>query len=348
MAVTRLKRRTKIIHNSPPPATTHARWLDTLPGGLAWAALGLTIWSAQRAPSVLLWAVALLALYSAIRFSLAGIAAGIGLRYIRQWQTRDWRAEYDRRATPDSLPREAVHHLVLIPNYGEELAILQRTLTRLAEQENATEAITVVLAMEAAEVKARAKSEQLCAEFAASFARIMVTFHPPHLLGEQQCKSANLAWAVKQTQRTLVDELGYDLDHVVVTAMDADTLWHPQYLASLTTLFATDAQRYQTYWQAPIQYHGNVWATHPLMRLLHAYSSAWELAYLAAPWWRALPMSSYSVSLRLLQATGYWDPTAIADEWHMYIKSYFRLHHIPTMQGQFLILNPVFSVVSCM
>jgi hypothetical protein len=35
-------------------------------------------------------------------------------------------------------------------------------------------------------------------------------------------------------------------------------------------------------------------------------------------------MSSYSMSLRLLDSLGYWDADVIADEWHMYIKSYFK------------------------
>jgi hypothetical protein len=35
-------------------------------------------------------------------------------------------------------------------------------------------------------------------------------------------------------------------------------------------------------------------------------------------------MSSYSLSLRLLDSSGYWDPDVIADEWHMFIKAYFN------------------------
>jgi hypothetical protein len=37
-----------------------------------------------------------------------------------------------------------------------------------------------------------------------------------------------------------------------------------------------------------------------------------------------MPMSSYSLSLRLLDSSGYWDPDVIADEWHMFIKAYFN------------------------
>jgi hypothetical protein len=59
------------------------------------------------------------------------------------------------------------------------------------------------------------------------------------------------------------------------------------------------------------------------MRLLNAYSSGFELAYLANPYWKPMPMSSYSLSLKLLDSSGYWDSDVIADEWHMFIKAYF-------------------------
>ena len=36
-----------------------------------------------------------------------------------------------------------------------------------------------------------------------------------------------------------------------------------------------------------------------------------------------MPMSSYSLSLRLLEMSGYWDADVIADEWHMFVKAFF-------------------------
>jgi hypothetical protein len=303
---------------------TWERILDVIPGGLAWLALAGVSVSAWFAPRALIFGVALLTAYTAVRFASAAAAALWGIRLVRCWEGVDWRAEYNRRATPDSLPADSVRHLVVIPSYHEELGILRRALDRLAAQPCARTHISVVLAMEAAEPGSAEKGEQLQAEYGAAFEHIVVTVHPQDIPGEIQCKSANQSWAIRQARQVMVDELGINADHIVVTGMDADTLWHPTYFECLSILFATDPRRYATYWQAPIRYHANVWATHPLMRPLHATSSAWELAYLAAPWWQGLPMSSYSLSLRLLEHAGYWDADVISDEWHMYLKSYFR------------------------
>jgi hypothetical protein len=109
----------------------------------------------------------------------------------------------------------------------------------------------------------------------------------------------------------------------VVTTQDADTLWHPMHFLALTYWFAVTPERSLRFWQAPIRYHTNIWDISPLLRIVNAYATALELAYLAAPWWIPMPMSSYSLSLKLLDSSGYWDPDVIADEWHMFIKAYF-------------------------
>lgn len=309
--------------------------LDAIPGILAWVSLGIVILGAIYYPLLMMLGASLLAMYSATRFVFAGVAIVRGLRLVQRWNAKDWPWEYRRTADEDSLPLEKVHHVVIIPNYKEEIATLRLSLDRLAEQPNAMNVVTIVLAMEAGETEAVAKGQLLYEEYHRLFANFFVAVHPKGIHNEMQCKSANQAWAMRWAKRQLVEEQGMNIHHIVVTTMDADTLWHPRYLEALGVLFATDPNRYSTFWQAPIRYHSNVWKINPFMRLLHGYSSAWELAYLAAPWWRALPMSSYSMSLKLLDNANYWDADVIADEWHMFIKSFFK------REGQ-LKLRPIF------
>ena len=307
-----------------------------MPGGLAWLGLVLMLAAAWYSPVIALWGAALLVAYVAVRFALAVVAILRGLRLIARWERIDWAAEYARRATAASLPLEAVQHVVIIPNYREPLDMLRHTLDQLARQASTRRAMTVVLAIEASEPGAVAKGAALQAEYGDHFKHLFVVTHPAGMEGEMQCKSANQAWAGRWVKRTLVDGMGYPLDHLLITTMDADTVWHPAYFEALAVHFATDPQRYATYYQAPMRYHGNTWSIPPVLRLLHAQATAWELAYLAAPWWFALPMSSYSISLRLLDAAGYWDPNVIADEWHMFIKSFFQRGGRVRLQPLFL------------
>ncbi|MBZ0302500.1 MAG: glycosyltransferase family 2 protein [Anaerolineae bacterium] len=307
---------------SPPPPVSE-RTLDGIPGCLAWVALLLSVAAAVAFPYVILILAVLLGLYSAIRFLFAGIANVMGLRHITEWEATDWYTRYQQDADSAALDWDDVHHIVIIPNYKESLATLRTTLDRLAEQYQAQRRISIVLAMEAAEDGAVEKGTCLQSEYAGRFANIDFTVHPRGLPGEMQCKSANEAWAARWIKRKLVDDMGYDIDHLLVTTMDADTLWHTDYFYALTYLFAVHPDRHLRFWQAPIRYHTNIWEISPPMRLINAYSGAFELAYLAGPWWVPMPMSSYTLSLRLLDSSGYWDGDVIADEWHMFIKAYF-------------------------
>ena len=307
---------------TPPPAIPE-RTLDGIPGCLAWIALLLSIVSALAFPRALLLVAALIGFYSAIRFLFAGIANVMGLRKIKQWEATHWPERYRDDAGPDALAWDDVHHVVIVPNYKEPVEILSRTLDNLARQYEAHRRITIVMAMEAGEEGCIEKAEFLEKQYAPCFENFFFTVHPRGLPGEMQCKSANQAWASRWVKRKLVDEMGYNIGHIVVTTMDADTLWHQDYFAALNYLFAINPERYLRFWQAPIRYHTNICDISPLLRIVNAYSTAFELAYLAAPWWIPMPMSSYSLSLKLLDVSGYWDGDVIADEWHMFIKAYF-------------------------
>ncbi len=308
---------------SPPPAIPE-RVFDGVPGFLAWLSLLLVSAGAVTMPWVVITAAAIIGSYLAIRMVLASVANLRGLRLIREWENTDWRAEYEKRRRPDSLAWSDVIHVVVIPNYREELVILRQTLNRLAIQSPAREQVIVVLAMEVGEPEAGAKAAILQREYANCFLNVLTSLHPRGISGELQVKSANETWAIRSVKYLLVEEMGYSLDQIVITTSDADSLLHPKYLECLTCLFATSPIRYSTVWQAPIRYHSNVWDNHPVMGLIHAYSSAWELAYLAAPWWLPVPISTYSLSMRLTDEVGYWDTDVIADELHMFVKCFFR------------------------
>ncbi len=320
---------------TPPPAIPE-RVLDGIPGCLTWITLLLSVIGAVAFPRVLLIIAIGFALYSALRFILSGIGNVMGLRITRRWEKIDWVERYTQTAPPGALAWNDVMHVVIIPNYIEPQQVLTHTLENLAQQYQATEQITIVLAMEAAETGCIEKAQCLQREFEHRFKHFYYTVHPRGLPGEMQCKSANEAWAARWIKRRSVDELAYNMDHILVTTMDADTLWHPHHFAALNYLFAINLERHLRFWQAPIRYHSNIWEINPLMRLLNAYATALELASMAAPWGTPMPMSSYSLSLRLLDTSGYWDADVIADEWHMFVKAFFARNGEVAVERVFL------------
>lgn len=317
------------------PQLNSARTLDALPGLLTIGLLVFTVLGAFGFPVLTLYAGALLAVYAAGRFLLAGYSILVGLRRIQSAEAADWYAYYAAHATTDALPRDAVHHLVIVPNYDESQALLAATLGNLARYRHAPHSMTVVLAMEARAPGAESRARSLQRQFAGSFANLLYTLHPDGLPGETRCKSANQRWAARRASHYLVDECGIPSEHIVVTTMDADTLWHPEYFDALTTYYALDSERHRRFWQAPIRYQAGINAQPPVMQLVNAYATAFELAFLAGTWWQSLPMSSYSLSLRLLQDSGEWSPDVIADEWHMFIKAFGA-------KGGRLTLQPIF------
>ena len=305
------------------PSTSTERVLDALPGVSVWLAFILCLVFSATLPRLMILGAMSVATYCTLRFVVASGASLLGWRRIYRWQCRNWHQEYlSVNVSHRYCEWEDVHHVVLMPNFNEPVDVLRESLNQLAKWEHAKQQMTVVLAMESAEQDSIQKAQSLQAEYINQFAHIFFTIHPEGLKDEMQCKSANLAWAGRWLRRNFALLAGIQPENVIVTTMDADTHWHTHYLSAVTYFFITNPQRHTTFWQAPIRYHGNVWQINPLVRLINAYSSAFELAYLAAGWWLALPISSYSMSWSLLEKSGFWDTNVIADEWHMYVKSF--------------------------
>ncbi len=309
-------------NNPLSKAVCSQRLLDSIPGIWIIFSFSICIIGAFLFPIILMTWAAFLAIYVLFRFVFIGIAAIQGLNEIERWQEIDWYTQYQQSTILDKLDWDAVHHLVIIPNYAEPTTVLEHSLDNLAASPEASR-MTVVLAMEAIEPNCEAKAQALQSRYSACFAGVLYSVHPSGLLGEIQCKSANQRWAVCWARRQLVEKQDIKPQHIVVTTMDADTRWHPNYISALTYHFCTDPQRYRRFWQAPIRYHGNLYEVSPLLRLVNVYTTTTELAYLMANWWQSLPISSYSLSLHLVERVASWDGDVIADEWHMYIKAFF-------------------------
>jgi len=118
-------------------ATTHG--LDAIPdlnhpsykvvGLLAWLILGLSVLGTLAFPRVFLIAARLFTFYLLARLIVTVIFYLVGVARCRAWETRGAPGACAGHQT-DEL--DDVHHVVIIPNYKEPMAILRRTLQSLA------------------------------------------------------------------------------------------------------------------------------------------------------------------------------------------------------------------------
>ena len=117
--------------------------------------------------------------------------------------------------------------MVIIPNYKESLSHPEQTLDNLGRQYQARPAHDDC----AGDGSGRRRLGRERPQFAgANISAALPTSFTPSIRAVCRARcSANPpieAWAARWIKRRLVDELGYDIDHILVTTMDADTLWH--------------------------------------------------------------------------------------------------------------------------
>ena len=97
---------------------------------------------------------------------------------------------------------DTVQHLVVLPNYCEDINMMRHTILRIAKQSfiNVKENVTIVLGMEQGEEGYWGKAKGLREEFLPMFRDVIVTCHP-RLKGEQPGKSSNMKWSYAALQK---------------------------------------------------------------------------------------------------------------------------------------------------
>ncbi|OGV91448.1 hypothetical protein A2783_01435 [Microgenomates group bacterium RIFCSPHIGHO2_01_FULL_45_11] len=217
---------------------------------------------------------------------------------------------------------EKVHHLIIIPSYQTPLTTLRRTLTALKNQTFPQDRLAIILSFENREGElARQKAQTLTQEFKSVFGYFWTTFHPD-IPGEIKGKSANTSWGAQQAKHNLVDKSGLDINYLTVTSEDDDSVMHPHYFAALTYQFLDNPERYHTIWQAAVMFYNNIWRVPAPVRVMASIFSTFQLFILMRPD-SLMNFSTYSTSLKLIDAIGYWDTDVIPEDYRLFFKAYF-------------------------
>lgn len=215
------------------------------------------------------------------------------------------------------------YHAVIITNYKENVEKIRKTLQFISNQDFPMKRILVFLAMEEREGEdAKKRADTLISEFKNKFGFITATFHPM-IKGEVRGKASNSTWAAKFVSQK-IRKIGIDPSFVTITSCDADSLLPQKYFSYLTFAFLTDQDRQCHFYWAPVLLYSNFWEVPLIIRLQATISSIGRLSSLSRPD-TLIQISTYSLSLKMLENIGYWDTNIIPEDWHIFLQAFFTL-----------------------
>jgi cellulose synthase/poly-beta-1,6-N-acetylglucosamine synthase-like glycosyltransferase len=295
------------------------RLLEILPGFFSWNLILFPYWGIFLIPNIVAYFILVFNIYWFYQSFQIAVSAIVSHLKIQASTNYDWKN--DLKSFPDW---QKVHHVVIVPTYKEPLYILERTLTSLANQDLPKKQITVVLAMEEKELEEEriSKVQALNKQFAGIFGNLFITVHrlvPGEVIG----KASNERYAAVWTKKKLVDEIGMDINYLTVTSCDADHKFHPKHFSYLTFKFLDNPDRYRYFWQPAVMYYNNIWELPAITRVPNTFSTIWNLAMLSRKD-RLINAQNYSLSFKLLDEVGYWDPDKIPEDWGIFFKAYYQ------------------------
>ena len=307
------------------------RGLEILPTATVWLIISAPVWAAILAPAALGYGLLIFSVYWLWKSCSFASGVLIGFWRLHRAQQRDWLA-----AAAQFPGFEQLHHLVIVPTYGESEEIVADTLHYLTQQDVALDRVSVVLAFEQRDPLAPMRASRLSARFAPLFQHLLITFHQDQD-GEVRGKSANLTWAARRVQAELIDTGQLDAQNLIVTVCDADSRLHHRYLGALSFEVLRHPNGLLHIFQPAILFYANHWRLIAPLRALNSIYSLWELARMV-PSHRLVTQSTYSLSWKAVREVGFWDVDVIPEDSHMCFKVLFHF-------GRRVKVRPIFLPV---
>ncbi len=216
-----------------------------------------------------------------------------------------------------------VRHIIIIATCGEPFEVLDETITALSQSTYDLKKIILCLATEA-HMQAESEKISLAVEkkFGNTFGRFFHTVHPDGITGEVRGKGGNITHAGREVTK-IIEKEGSDLEHFVVTTLDADNRVHEDYLSALTLAYIRAGQRQNKSYQPLPLFFNNIWEVPLLNRMIAISGGFWHMVESARPY-RLHNFSSHAQPLKALKDMDFWAVNTIVEDGHQYWRSYFH------------------------
>lgn len=301
-------------------AKLEQRFFEIIPGALVWITIiGMLSLSFVRP----LWIVYFIIVYDLywlfrVLYYLPFVVAS--WYYYHRDSKRNWLK--DAQALPKF---DKVYHLIMLPTVKEDLVVIRDCMDSLLKSAYPRDKMVVVLGgEERAKQSFEEKSKVIVQEYGDKFAALVTTLHPKDLPGEIAGKGSNMHWMGKMGLEK-IQQMGINVDDVIVTAFDVDTVAHPQYFACVSYKFLTVPEPHRSSYQPVVLYNNNLWESPAPVRVAMFGTTFWLMTELARSE-GMMTFSSHSMTLRMLVDVGFHPNDIVSEDSRIFLKGLIAYH----------------------
>jgi len=291
------------------------RVLEIIPGALVWLTFILSIGLSFVMPLYLIYFIILYDLYWLFKVVYFVINLTVSWKNFR----RDGRINWEEKVL--ALANwQRIYHLILLPTYKEETAIIRDTLRSIVANNYPKDKIIIVLSGEerGGREEFLLRAEEVRREFGDKFFKFLVFVHPKDLPNEIPGKGSNDVYAAIEAKK-VIDELRIPYQDIVVSTFDIDTAVDPQYFSYLTHKYLTVPNPTRTSYQPITFYSNNIWQSPAMVRIAAFGTTFWLMMELVRPEY-LFTFSSHSMPFQALVDVNYWQKDIVSEDSRIFLQ----------------------------
>ncbi len=284
------------------------RFFEMVPGILAWGTILLTVILSRFVPTEAAIFIIIFDLY----WLLKTVYLSIHLR--QNWKRTKHNMSLDWIEMLKPLKHQDLWHMVILPFYDESEEIITKSIAALLKARvNHKQMIIVLGGEERKGIYATEVANSVKAKFEKEFGHFITTIHPKDTPGEMPGKGSNITYAAKEARVKILDVHKIAYEHVMVSALDIDTIVYKDYFACVAWHFYTAEDRYNASYQPVPFFNNNMWDAPALSRVVASSGTFWQMVQQERPE-KLATFSSHSIPFKTLHDVGYWQVNMVSED----------------------------------
>lgn len=303
------------------------RFLEILPGFLAWFTLFLLVFLSWLFPIFVAIFIVLFDVYWLIKTIYLSLHLRAAYSKMKRYLRIDWYKKLEELDLKKVFSKQDknepvlkikdwrdLYHLIIFPRYQEDLNVIEESLKGLCRDSYPLDRMIVVLTFEeGVDLNVKYIVQEIERKFKNKFFRLLIYFHPQNIVGEIKGKGSNIAWAGEKVKKEVIDVLRIPYQNIIVSAFDIDTIVTPGYFYCLTYHYLINPKRTRVSYQPIPFYTNNIWQSPSIARVVAFSATFWHMLQQERPE-RITTFSSHSMSFVALEKVNFWPRKNVSED----------------------------------